>query len=129
MSGSLSSLLGKLHIGGTYPVSFCLIFCDNHGDDNRSLNFDPCMLHVSYPSQLPSHTYMYRCLCVHCDYLSVSCIFCTATLMIMCSSLQDGESPLMFASQNGHIEIVRILLSASAKVDLQNEVTYCMALW
>ena len=64
-----------------------------------------------------------------CVSTVVSCIFCTATRMIMCSSLQDGQSPLMFASQNGHIEIVRILLSASAKVDLQNEVTYSMALW
>ena len=47
--------------------------------------------------------------------------FCTA--MIMCSSLQDGQSSLMFASQNGHIEVVRMLLSADAKLDIQDEVS------
>ena len=50
----------------------------------------------------------------------MSCIMCTE--MIMFSS-QDGRSSLMFASQNGHNELVRILLSAGAKVDLQNKVS------
>ena len=44
--------------------------------------------------------------------------------MIMCSSLQKRQTSLMFASQNGHDEIVRILLKASAKVDLQTKVKY-----
>ena len=43
--------------------------------------------------------------------------------MIMCSSLQDELSSLMLASQNGHIEVLRTLLSAGAKVDLQNKVS------
>ena len=43
--------------------------------------------------------------------------------MIMCSSLQDELSSLMLASQNGHIEVLRMLLSAGAKVDLQNKVS------
>ena len=38
----------------------------------------------------------------------------------VCSSLQDGQSSLMRASVNGHEGVVRILLSACAKVDLQD---------
>ena len=33
-----------------------------------------------------------------------------------------GGVALMLASQNGHIEVLRTLLSAGAKVDLQNKV-------
>ena len=43
--------------------------------------------------------------------------------MLMCSSIQDGQSSLMFASENAHIEVVRMLISAGAKVDLQGEVS------
>ena len=43
--------------------------------------------------------------------------------MIMCSSLQYGWSSLMKASEKGHNEIVRILLSSGAKVDLTNQVS------
>ena len=48
--------------------------------------------------------------------------------MIMCSSLQDELSSLMLASQNGHIEVLRMLLSAGAKVDLQNKVSTTITL-
>ena len=51
----------------------------------------------------------------------ISCVSCTA--MIMCSSLQDGRSSLMIASQNGHNGVAKMLLSAGAKVDLQDEVS------
>ena len=61
----------------------------------------------------------------------ISCVSCTA--MIMFSSPQDGQSSLMFASQNGHSKVVRILLTAGAKVDLQNKVSilpaHPKALW
>ena len=43
--------------------------------------------------------------------------------MIMCSFFQDGQSSLMLASQNGWNVVVRMLLSAGAKVDLQNKVS------
>ena len=42
---------------------------------------------------------------------------------IMRSSLQYGYSPLMWACLNGHEEIVRILLSAHAQVNVQAEVS------
>ena len=42
--------------------------------------------------------------------------------MIMCSSLQDGQSWLILAFQNGHIEVVDMLISAGAKVGLLNKV-------
>ena len=40
----------------------------------------------------------------------------------MCSSLQNGQSSLILAFQNGHIEVVNMLISAGAKVDLPNKV-------
>ena len=41
--------------------------------------------------------------------------------MIICSSLQIYESALVEASENGHLEVVRMLLSAGANV--QDEVS------
>ena len=41
----------------------------------------------------------------------------------MFSSLQDRISSLMAASYNGHHEVVKMLLSAGAKVDLKNLVS------
>lgn len=35
---------------------------------------------------------------------------------------QDGQTPLMTASQEGHVEMVETLLQSKAKVDLQDEV-------
>ena len=37
-------------------------------------------------------------------------------------SSQDGESSLMWASENGHVEVVDKLLRHGATVDLQNNV-------
>ena len=51
----------------------------------------------------------------------MSCVSCTA--IIMCSSLQDGRSSLMIASQNGHNQVVKVLLSAGIEVDLQDGVS------
>ena len=45
------------------------------------------------------------------------------TAIIICSSLQGGQSSMMRASENGHEEVVRILLSAGANVDLQDLVS------
>ena len=36
-------------------------------------------------------------------------------------SLQDGHSSLMLASKNGHVEVVEMLLSKGAQVDLQDD--------
>ena len=35
---------------------------------------------------------------------------------------QDGKSPLMFASQNGHVQVVAELLQHGARSDMQDEV-------
>ena len=37
---------------------------------------------------------------------------------------QDGDSPLIVASQNGHVQVVAELLQRGARVDLQNKVDY-----
>ena len=39
-------------------------------------------------------------------------------------SLQDGKSALMWASQNGHTEIVKHLVEAKASLDLQSQVSW-----
>ena len=43
--------------------------------------------------------------------------------IIIQSSLQDGWSSLMLACCNGDVEVVRILVSAGAQVNLQDEVS------
>ena len=39
-------------------------------------------------------------------------------------TVQDGMSSLMFASLNGHVEVVDKLLQQGARVDLQNKVCF-----
>ena len=36
--------------------------------------------------------------------------------------MQDGESPLIDASRNGHVQVVAELLQHGARVDLQDKV-------
>ena len=43
--------------------------------------------------------------------------------IIIHSSLQDGWSPPMKACENGHAEVVKILISAGAHVNHQNKVS------
>ena len=38
---------------------------------------------------------------------------------------QSGSSSLVLAAQNGHINVVRMLLEGKANVDLQNKVVGC----
>ena len=39
------------------------------------------------------------------------------------TSSQDGDSPLHFASMNGHVEVVAKLIAGNADVNLKNEVS------
>ena len=41
--------------------------------------------------------------------------------------LQNGQTPLMYAAQNGHNEVVKILVQHGAGVDMQDVVSilYC----
>jgi ankyrin repeat protein len=41
----------------------------------------------------------------------------------MRDSCQDGESALMWAAQNGHANVVRILMNAAANVHMRNQVS------
>ena len=43
--------------------------------------------------------------------------------IIIFSSLQDGKSSLKMACEHGHMEVVRMLLSAGAHVNDQNKVS------
>lgn len=38
--------------------------------------------------------------------------------------LQNGQSPLLVASEQGHVDIVKILLQNHARVDVFDEVTF-----
>ena len=40
--------------------------------------------------------------------------------------LQDGVPALNMASENGHTAVVKLLLEAKAKPDLQNKVTFAV---
>ena len=44
------------------------------------------------------------------------------TYITIRSSLQSGKTALMMASKNGHDEVVRMLVSAGAQVNLQDKV-------
>ena len=48
---------------------------------------------------------------------SVSWLFASPLL-----SLQDGVTPLIAASHGGHTLVVKLLLEAKAKIDVQNKV-------
>ena len=50
-------------------------------------------------------------------------MYVPGTVITISLSLQDGHSPLMLASINGHVKVVEMLLSKGAQVDLQDEVS------
>ena len=45
------------------------------------------------------------------------------TLPCVCTYLQDGQTPLHRAAENGHIEVVRHLVSSGADVNKADEVS------
>ena len=49
-------------------------------------------------------------------------VCCFARLSVL--SPQDCQTALMLASYSGHTEVVQLLLSSGAKVDLQNKVRH-----
>ena len=50
-------------------------------------------------------------------------LYVPGTAITISLSLQDGQSSLMWASKNGHVEVVEMLLSKGAQVDLQDKVS------
>ena len=48
-------------------------------------------------------------------------------MLVVLSTLQDGASPLAVASQDGHREIVQMLIDHGANVNSQQKV--CIILW
>ena len=48
--------------------------------------------------------------------------------IVLHHSLQYGDTPLIAASQEGHKDIVEVLLNHGAEVDLPNMVSVCVSL-
>ena len=48
----------------------------------------------------------------------------TRTLIIFAPLIQDGRTGLMWASDNGHINVVKVLLDAKADPNIANEVKF-----
>ena len=55
-------------------------------------------------------------------------IFITVVVPFVSFIPQDGWSALMLASDSGHTEVVQLVLSSGAKVDLQNKVRHSINL-
>ena len=49
-------------------------------------------------------------------------LLCSTTLLMFTIVWQDGHTPLIIASQNGHAQVVATLLQHGARVDMQNKV-------
>ena len=55
-------------------------------------------------------------------------VFMLIPVIIPVLSPQDGQTALMLASDGGHIDVVQLLLSSGAQVDLQDEVRHSINL-
>ena len=47
--------------------------------------------------------------------------------IVLLHSLQDGDTPLIHASHDGHKGIVEVLLNHGAEVDLPDQVSVCVS--
>ena len=47
--------------------------------------------------------------------------------IVLLHSLQDGDTPLILASQKGHKDIVEVLWNHGAEVDHPNKVSVCVS--
>ena len=50
-------------------------------------------------------------------------------LWVVLSTLQDGGSPLMTASEHGHLNIVRLLIKQGANINSQTKVSVTVRRW
>ena len=63
-------------------------------------------------------------------YRYFCCSVWTVTVSILFFLVwQDGNTPLMCASQGGHVEIVEVLLQHHADVNIQNSTNVCHLLY
>ena len=79
-------------------------------------------LHVYHPpSHLPyAHTHIHTCTVIHM-HIQMHCIVWAAGVVIT-FVLQDDWSPLMVASEEGHVEVVKSLIQAGANINHTNKV-------
>ena len=101
---------------------WCVVVSGNHGAVIKSgTNYFPFLSHASSSSELPPRPSPTGVRVSSVTMLLMSCVSCSA--MIMFSSYQDGWSSLLFAYRHGHHEVVKMLLSAGANIDLQDKVS------
>ena len=70
---------------------------------------------------IPYHACMNEYICMYEYYL----IFQLGEVMVVCCRVcvtQHGMTPLLFASQNGHVDVVNALLATGANKDARNNV-------
>ena len=65
-----------------------------------------------------------------CEYYLAACVSVVmfTPVIILVFSPQEGQTALMLASDSGHIDVVQLLLSSGAQVDLQDEVRHSVNL-
>ena len=68
-------------------------------------------------SSVPGYVFVWQLITV-----SIGISIHTALLLPMCVFIQNDRTPLMTASFEGHVHIVRILIKAQAQVNTQDEV-------
>ena len=67
---------------------------------------------------------VYTCIVCHTFIFSLFGHVLSIHLAILMFIKQSGRTPLMAASFYGHVDIVRILIEAEAKVDAKDKVCY-----
>ena len=83
--------------------------------DNSSKNYLQEYLHTYV------HMYIYHMLHVPDVYITII-KETNVVIYLPLSCTQNGWTPLMTASFNGHVDIVRILIEAKAQINIQKEV-------
>ena len=81
-----------------------------------------CILTSSHLVSLQAADVCGECFCTHL------LIVMNYVFIVLYHSLQDGITPLILASQEGHKDIVEVLLNHGAEVDLPNKVSVCVSL-
>ena len=58
------------------------------------------------------------------------CVLCIACCELTgCRAAQDGNTPLIYASWNGHVGVVSELLGKGANIEAKGDVSFVYVVW